>query len=126
MLRDPQEPTGSLHEVRWDFDSDQVQNAWVHSLRRQSLHFRLPLPETLPTDRPIEFWVRLMTASLDGPTKILDHIVLQPAGFPKSTPIGMGNDWAIAKPGAPSLLETEAPRQTKSNWQATGARVILR
>jgi hypothetical protein len=126
MLRDPQEPTGSLHEVRWDFDSDQVQNAWGHSLRRQSLHFRLPLPETLPTDRPIEFWVRLMTASLEGPTKILNHIVLQPAGFPKSTPIGIGNDWAIARPGKPSLLETEAPRQTRSNWQATDARVILR
>ena len=126
MLRDPQEPTGSLHEVRWDFNSDQVQNAWVHSSRRQSLHFRLPLPETLPTDRPIEFWVRLMTASLEGPTKILNHIVLQPAGFPKSTPIRMENDWAIAKPGEPSLLKTEAPRQTRSNWQATGARVILR
>jgi hypothetical protein len=126
MLRDPQEPTGSLHEVRWDFDSHQVQNAWVHSLRRQSLHFRLPLPETLPTDRPIEFWVRLMTASLEGPTKILDHIVLQPDGFPKSTPIGVGNDWAIARPGEPSLLETESPRQTRSDWQATGAQVILR
>ena len=126
MLRDPQEPTGSLHELQWDFDSDQVQNAWIPSSRKQALHFRLPLPETLPTSRPVEFWVRLMATSLEGPTKILNHIVLQPASFPKSIPVRMENDWAIARPGAPSLLGPQMPNQIKSDWQATDAQVILR
>ena len=126
MLRDPQEPTGSLHELQWDFDSDQVQNAWIPSSRKQALHFRLPLPETLPTSRPVEFWVRLMATSLEGPTKILNHIVLQPASFPKSIPVRMENDWAIARPGAPSLLGPKMPKQIKSDWQATDAQVILR
>ncbi|MCH2116734.1 MAG: hypothetical protein MK161_03465 [Pirellulales bacterium] len=126
MLRDPQEPTGSLHDLQWDFDSDQVQNAWIPSSRKQALHFRLPLPETLPTSRPVEFWVRLMATSLEGPTKILDHIVLQPASFPKSIPVRMENDWAIARPGAPSLLEPRMPNQIKPDWQATDAPVILR
>ena len=126
MLRDPQEPTGSLHDLQWDFDSDQVQNAWIPSSRKQALHFRLPLPETLPTSRPVEFWVRLMATSLEGPTKILNHIVLQPASFPKSIPVRMENDWAIARPGAPSLLGPQMPNQIKSDWQATDAQVILR
>lgn len=126
MLRDPQEPTGSLHDLQWDFNSDQVQNAWIPSSRKQALHFRLPLPETLPTSRPVEFWVRLMATSLEGPTKILNHIVLQPASFPKSTPVRMENDWAIARPGEPSLLEPEISKKIKFDWQATDAQAILR
>lgn len=130
MLRDPAVagPEGRL--ARWDFDPDQVAQAWHESPRGDVLRFTLPLEEPLPSDQPIALWVRLQpgddAADADSlePTKILDHLRLRVEGAkgPQKVDLSSGQ-WAVALPGKPALLENRKSEVT-SAWRSTKATAV--
>ena len=60
MLRDATKPAGQATLVRWDFTASEVASAWRGYEHDPKLDFALVLPTGLPTDAPLELWVRLI------------------------------------------------------------------
>ncbi len=71
MILDPEGPPGRRSLARWDFSADEVQHAAERVANGRALRFRLQLPDDLPSERPLELWVRLV----DGEAgKLLAHV----------------------------------------------------
>jgi hypothetical protein len=70
MVMDPngEQPTPSL--ARWDFTADELDQATVNSTEGPQFEFPLQLPSGVPTDRPVELWVRLLP---EAGGKVLAH-----------------------------------------------------
>lgn len=134
MFRDPE--ADPIELARWEYTAEEVADAWVSTPRGRVLEFELPLVESIPTEVPVELWVRMVPVSEDeisddkaiddgstAPVKILDHMVLRLESIHGPTRIEMGNDWAVATPGSPQLLE-RPKAATSSQWRSTGGKAV--
>ncbi|MEM6798747.1 MAG: hypothetical protein AAF589_04465 [Planctomycetota bacterium] len=63
LLRDPSRDLQEATLVRWDFSGPEVSSAWRDVDREPVLDFAVVTPGDIPTDRPLELWVRLIDAA---------------------------------------------------------------
>jgi hypothetical protein len=70
MVVDPSGDPRASNLARWDFGSEDLSQAVVKSSDVPQLEFPLQLPPSVPTNRPLELWVRLLP---DSGGKILAH-----------------------------------------------------
>jgi hypothetical protein len=70
MVMDPNGARAKANLARWDFTADDLDQAILKTVDGPLLEFPLQLPPTVPTDRPLELWVRLLP---ENGGKVLAH-----------------------------------------------------
>ncbi|MEX2169814.1 MAG: hypothetical protein WD851_10925 [Pirellulales bacterium] len=75
LLLDPSDGPTAPALARWEFTTEEVEQAWRDTQSREIFDVLAGLPDELPLDRPLELWVRLLPA--EG-GKVLASTVLMP------------------------------------------------
>jgi hypothetical protein len=97
MVIDPNGARPNSRLARWDFTPDELDQALVNEADGPLLEFPLQMPTGVPTDRPVELWVRLLPEDGD---KVLAHATVD---------LSRASQFSSAGPSAPPIVERAAP-----------------
>jgi hypothetical protein len=119
MVLDPGLPGRGASLARWEFTGNDLDQAAIQTFKGPALEFPLQLPASVPVNRPVELWVRLLQ---ENGQKVLAHATIDlsrsgqfcSAERPSPPPVTQAVQVEAA---GPLVAESRASNVQKTEWQ---------